>query len=833
MTRRCRSARALRGPLAVAALLAVAGAGCTAPEEPVVRSDYKLEPRDVVLVLDTSCSMNANDPNRLAVYATSVFADLTEQQDRLVVVTFPTRDVPPSNGGGTRGRRSPVSFEDWIATEQNRVGPLPASELKVRVKELPYTSQFTVFTEPLDKALRVLDDAEGRGSKAIVIFSDGDTDRFNDGTNHLDNHDAERLAMDERLDGVRRRGARFFGMTLGEARHDQFDALAAATGGSVETVERPEDLVDNFAEVFSKILETRVENFTFHKGAVQPMHVRRYVKELIFLVPDGSPDIQIRMQEPRASRMKMWEDGRSIDTSIAAATIPGQCVEAGICRVDDATRGAGEAQNRYSVLRVPWPTEGEWKVDVTSGPDGPLRTLMVQNYDLYLEVTGEQQREGWMGEKNRFLGRLVNGRGEVIADPELFAGASYHFEARDRATGELVEQREIAPDDKYRMVYDFVPQSEQPLDVTITLTSGDWLTRRVFLEFTAVKDIKLVQATPADFGAVVPWTDRFIETLGGAANVLLPFQLWEPGDRIGWRSANDPCTRVDFSGSARQARGVAFQLDNTRLREELGARVTDRDGNEEFALDSDYTAELCVQALRGSGGGALSAVSVPIRSSSGREVSGTTALSIGGTVERLPAAWARWWFWIPIETYILLRLLKILVFWWLCSWGRTDGFTSRRQRDTRVFRAGLFGVHRIPIVPRLLMLPVAAVVSQFNFLRVGWALLTWANPPVPPTMSVARWSKRKPRLRKGEDPLPRQRRLKLALLGFVMDGLLFSIWLGRCWRPPLEVGRRVLVVKNLDGTYFCETDGADPRWRMRGESLAIKGANTTFHYDVR
>lgn len=816
--------------MALGALLTV---GCTKPADPVQRSDYQLEPRDVVLVLDTSCSMNETDPNRLAVYATAVFADLTEEQDRLVVLTFPTRDVPPSNGGPTRGRRTPVEFADWVGLEQNRVGPLAAAELKLRVKELPYTSQFTVFTEPLDKAMRVLDEASGRGSKAIVIFSDGDTDRFNDGQVHPENHDAERLAMEERLDDVRRLGARFFGMTLGAARHDQFDALATATGGSVETVERPEDLVDNFAQVFSKILETRVETFTFHQGAVQPMHVRRYVKELIFLVPDGSPDIQIRMQEPREARMKMWEDGRSIDTSVAAATIPGQCQEAGICRVDDSTRGAGEALNRYSVLRVPWPREGEWKVDVTKGPAGPLRTLLVQNYDLYLEVVGEKQREGWMGEKNRFVGRLVNSKGEVIADPELFAGTKFLFEARDRETGEVVEQRELAPDDRYRMVHDFVPQTEQPLDITITLTNGEWLTRRVFLEFKAVKNIRLVQAAPGDFGAVVPWTDRFIETLGAAGNAVLPFELWQPGDRVGWTDGADPCTRVDFAGSARQARGVAFQLDNAKLTEELGVRVTDRDGNNEFALDPDFTAELCVEVVRGTPGGALSAFSVPIRSSSGREVSGTTELAIAGTVERLPAAWAKWWFWIPIETYIFLRLLKILVFWWFCSWGRSDGFTSRRQRDTRRFHPGLFGAHRIPILPRLLMLPLAAVLSQVNFLRVGWALLTWENPPVPPTMSLARWSKRKPRLRKGEEPLPQKRRIKLALLAVVMDGLLFSIWLGRAWRPPLEVGKRVLVVKNLDATYFCETGSSDPRWRMRGESISIKGASSTFHYDVR
>jgi len=815
-------------PLLVAALLA----GCGEREpEPTQRSEgYQLEPRDIVLVLDTSGSMKKNDPERLAVYATAVFADLTEAQDRLVVVTFPTKDVPPSNGGGTRGRRSPVAFDAWVPTDHNRVGPLSSEALKGQVREIPYNSQFTVFVEPLDKALRVIDEAGGRGSKAVVFFSDGDTDRFNDGAQHPDNHEAERLAMEARIDRVRSDAVRFFGMTLGQARHDQFDALADASGGSVETVERPEDLVDDFAEVFSRILETRVEHFTFVKGSVQPLHVRRYVKELIFLVPDGSPDIQFRMQEPRESRMKMWEEGRLVDTDVSGATIPGQCAEVGVCRVDDAVRGGEDRLNRYSVLRVPWPREGEWKVEVTKGPAGPLKTLLIQNYDLYLEVPGDQQREGWMGEKNRFVARLVNSKGEIIQDPELFAGTKFTFEARDRETGKLVEQRELDPDKKFRMVYDFVPQTEEPLDITITLSNGEWLTRRVFLDFKAVKDIRLAQATTADFGAVVPWTDRFIETLGGFANLAVP--IWEPGDRIGW-SDDDPCTIVDFSGSARQARGVAFQLDNTRIREELGVRVTNPDGEELFTIENDYTAHVCVQAVRSSPGGALSAFTVPIRSSSGREISGTTELAIGGTIERLPAAWGRWFFWIPIELYILLRLLKILVYWWMCSWSRRDGFQSTHKRHTRRFYAGFLGAHRIPLIPRLLGLPIAAVVSQFNFLRVAWAVMTWRYPPVPPTMSRARWTRRKPRLRKGEEPIPRSERWKLVLKAFVMDGLLFSIWLGRAWRPPLEVGRRVLVIKNLNGTIFCDTADDDPRWRMRGETLKLKGSGATFHYDLR
>ena len=828
MTWSCRPSdrRARIGWSFVVAVALCAGCEQTPESTPVVTSEYEHEPRDIVLVLDTSGSMKSNDPNRMAIYATAVFADLLEKEDRLVVLTFPTKDIKPSNGSRTRRRREPVSFSSWIETEDNRLGPIPSKELKARIRDLPYNSQFTVFTEPMDKALRVIQSSEGRGNKAIVFFSDGDTDRYNDGRPHSDNHAKECRAMERRLDPLRQVGCRFFGMTLGNARHDQFDKLAANTGGEVVTVDRPEDLAERFASVFSRILETRVEPISFTKGQIQPIHVRKYVKELIFLVPDGSPEVQFRMQEPRASRMSVWSEGRLIETSEPKATIEGQCEEAGICRIDDDTPGAGDSLNRYTVLRVPWPNEGEWKIELTDATKSAMPTLLIQNYDLYLQIDGERNREGWIGEPNRFVGRLVNSKGQVIQEPEIFEGARYLFEARDRETGELVAQQEIAPDAYYRMVYDFVPQGERPLDLTISLTNDDWLNRRVYLGFKGVKDIALVQGGPADFGEVVPWTDSFIETLGAIVNVAVP--IWTPGERR-------QCTAVNFRGSSRHARGVVFHLDNTALQEGMKARITNPDGEELFTLDEQYQADVCIRVKRSSAGGSLSTVSVPIRSASGREISGTVDLQLGGSIARLPAAWRLWYFWIPIEGYILARLLKMLIYWWFFSWGRGDRFYSHRPRAHRAFYPGILGVHRIPLIPRLIALPIAAVVSQFNWLRVAIALMTMDYPPVKPILQECRWTKRRPKRRKGQEFLPKSRRIKLALLAFVMDGLLLSIWMGRLWRPPIEKTGQVLVVKTFWDKYFCHIGGEDKRWRRQGETLTLQlagGKRRSIRYDL-
>jgi hypothetical protein len=802
-------------------------------EEPVVRSDFRPEPRDLALVLDTSGSMVKNDPNRTAIYATKILADLVEPQDRLYVVTFPGREIPGDKRGRQRRRSKPISFKKWAASEQATIGPLPAKALKERIERLKYSSNFTVFQEPLEVAVRNVTKPSAKGSRSIVFFSDGATDRFNDGQPHEDYHAKEVAALSMVGPVLRDAGVRFFGLTLGEASHDQFDTLAQETGGEVLHVKEPQDLADRFATVFSRILETRVEPIQFSMDEIQSFEVRNYVKELIFLIPQGTADIQLRFQEPRETKWKLWENGRSLDTTNALAVIPERCLECGVCRIDDASTGAGDQLNQYTILRVPRPRPGTWKATLSRSPTSDIRALLIQNYDLYLEVMGEEKREGWVGEPNRYEARLVTSEGEVVRDPEIFAGCKYRFTVRD-GDGQVIEDRELRPDEKSRMICDFLPQTEDRLNVQITLSNDSWLTRRVHTTFKGVKDIHLHQQSPAAFGHLVPWADPFIETLGRSLNAAV--RVWKPGDRRN-------CTWVDFAGSAPQARGVPFLLDNSELMDKYGVRIVNEDGESLFTVQGkgeECRARICIEARRTSKGGNIGQITLPIRSSSGREISGTTELLIDGNVEKLTLVWRALPIWLPLELYIALKLLKGLAFWLFCGFSRGDRIRedmqkkgSKRKGITTYFYPGPFGIYRIPLLPRLLSLPFYMVLSFFNFLRVAWVMRTWEYPPTKPTIRRCLYQDAEGRKRK-EPIFSEKERNRYALLAILMDGLLFSIWLGPIWRPSTSVGQKIIVTKLMNNLYFTETAGgkeAGAKWRQKGREIKFRHGSS-FQYKL-
>ena len=803
-----------------------AAVGCSGREPPAVRGEHTRQPRDVALVLDTSGSMKDNDPDRMAIFAAKVLTDLLEPGDRVFVTPFPGRHDRADNGALPSEGRPFSTFHRW-ARSGPTLGPLPPPELKRRLDGLRYDGQVTIFQEPLEAALAAMDRAGGRGARALVLLSDGEPSRGVEYVSRVFRDLAPELLN---------RGIRAFGVMLGEGDTRHFEILARATGGDVQRVARPSDLVARFASIFTKILQTRVEPVSFQRREVETFAVQPFVKELIFLVPEGGPGVQVSFQEPRETWWKVWEDGRTFETAVPEAADPAACRGYGLCRTDDACAKPDGGWNRYSVFRVLAPRPGRWRVRVESSPHQRLDALLIQNYDLYLEVAGDRERAGWVGEANRFVARLVDGSGRPVEDAELFRGARYRFVVRTRG-GDVVLDQELAPDDRYRMVYDFVPPADEVYAVHITLTNGTWLRRSADLIFRGVKEIRLHQREAAGFGSLVPWTDAFIETVGRGLNLVVP--VWEPGRRR-------VCRQVDFTGSAPEALGVVFRLDNGELVRRYGARVVNPRGDPEFTIEPDggggYRADLCLEAERWSPGGDLAGVAVPVRSSSGREVTGTTELRIQGRIAPLPAVWARLPWWLLLELYIAAKLARGVVFWARCGLNRgcrvlqTMEYGPAHGAPVRtVLHPGPLGWHRVPVLPRLLGFPWYFCLSFVNFLRTAWLLLVWDHPMTRPTMGAELDD---PRRGDGPDdrpldPAERRRRIRLAWTAVFWEGLLFSIWSGPSWRPPAAPGR-VIVVTRLNGRcFFARTDGrgrAATRWRRSSQSISIDFDDARFEY---
>lgn len=600
---------------------------CTRQEQPV-RTPFQPQPRSVALVVDTSASMRTSDANRLAILASRIFVDLLSPEDRVSVLTFPSgKDVVKPKGGLTR----PADFTPWILQKTDILCGHALAQcpgLGEQIESIAYDARFTVFQEPLAKAMSAA--ADGTGNRAIVFLTDGMTDRWDRGAPDPAQHQAELNALNERAAALQRERVRFFGITFHEADREQFKALAGRTHGHAAHVNSAADLTREFINVVSRILETQVETLTLSPGETMDFQVRPFVREVSLLFV-GQQRLAFEALEPRSAWWRLWEERRHFRAGDTCAEL---CV---------LSRTSGDTP--YTIIKLKNPRAGIWKFRT----DSAATPLIIQDLDLHLDVNGAQ--EGWVGETNTLPARLVTSRGEVVADPKFLSQVKFSLQVRDDK-GAVTQEASAGATASGQAGLAFVPRSEAPATVQVEATNQDWLTRRLTLPFRAVKDIRLNQAGVPQLAVHTPYTDAFLETLGG----LLPDRLWKPGTRR-------TCAPVSFAGSAPQARSVRFHFDDASLPH--GVRLVNADGEPWFSLDARDQATLCIETRRSTPGGSFLPLRVPVRASSGREIAGARTIDVNVQVERLPLHLRVFPLWLLFEMWLGWRLFTLLLFWWL------------------------------------------------------------------------------------------------------------------------------------------------------------------------
>jgi len=193
-----------------------------------------LAARDVVLVLDNSGSMRANDPARLAIPAVAEFIAAQPRDTRVAIVLF--------------------------ATDAELVLPLMPAEVAAdgeaatALRKFNYHGRWTHIPAGVERGLYELRN-EGRSdaTRAIVLMTDGlvDTgDRVHDG--ELDKWLREDLAGQAKRDGVH-----IFGIAFTERADFQLlQSLATVTGGEYFRVLNPDGIGRALKRIDSVLMDT-------------------------------------------------------------------------------------------------------------------------------------------------------------------------------------------------------------------------------------------------------------------------------------------------------------------------------------------------------------------------------------------------------------------------------------------------------------------------------------------------------------------------------------------------------------------------------------------------
>jgi hypothetical protein len=298
-------------------------------------------PIHVQLVLDSSGSMEDNDPRRLSSLAGMIFTDLAGPHDWVGVVSM------------RKGR--------FVEERITRIGGR-RSEVRESVRGLPFRGS-TYCAEPLRQAAKGLEDLRKKDPDArqfVVFLSDGKCPADSGAAVR----DAARTLGDDDV--------RIFSIGLFEdAAFEEGDptrdlrTMASVSDGEFFRVKKAADLPEGFAAILGRIVGSEAQPVTLEAGEDATAQLDGYSYDASFIATGSGKSVVVDeatgpggepLDLPRRARHAADRDG-----------------------FYSAAFGNG-AGRHYSVLRIDEPSAGTWTFRV----DGPsnLKGLLIQNYAL-------------------------------------------------------------------------------------------------------------------------------------------------------------------------------------------------------------------------------------------------------------------------------------------------------------------------------------------------------------------------------------------------------------------------------------------------------------------
>jgi hypothetical protein len=319
------------------------------PNAAQAQSDHL--PVDVVIVLDSSGSMRANDPDFLRVPAAQMLIRLLRGEDRAAVVSFSDKAWPIR-------RLSPV------ATATQRDG------LSESVNQVSNRGMHTNLHAAVSGAVELINDSPGSQRKVMVFMTDG----------VMDVGDAEQdmvlreAMLNDLAPALEQQGIELFSIAFTDA-SDQalLNQVSEAGDGRAFLARTAEDLPPVFQAIFEQIKEP--EALPVSEGGFL---VDAAVEEMTVIIPMGG---ETALLQP---------DGERIDQGASA-------------------EGLRWYQNpAYTMVTVQAPMAGQWQIEAGQANASDVYILTDLQMDLdwpATTTTGEQEMiTAWLSEG----GYLVN-----------------------------------------------------------------------------------------------------------------------------------------------------------------------------------------------------------------------------------------------------------------------------------------------------------------------------------------------------------------------------------------------------------------------------------------
>ncbi|MBL8213825.1 MAG: hypothetical protein JNK87_24115 [Bryobacterales bacterium] len=345
----------------------------------------------ISIIVDTSTSMNQNDPQRYAAQIAKILGDLVNDSDRVQVVRMP----PQSVAGQVK---LPGSWKDILRpgggigfSENCDAAPNPSlaielsgadrGQFKGAIDSLLVNDTGTYFAMALNTSLDFL--GTSPSTPRMLLFL-ADSGGFGSGC-------ASQLT--QKLIDLRRTGAYVALINLGSSAggfsgNPGFDSTAAAPDS--------EALVRAVAQCYQRFLGGRKVQTGSASSTVEVM-IDPYVKEAYLVVAADGPVTELRV----------------------AAGNPGAASVETDFRGGGSTVDARGFRRGYRIVRLTNPNPGKWTVEAPGVQDGGW--MLIQDYSIALRAMPVQPVAA--GSKAEIRFEVVDSRnGQRIKDPAVLSG---------------------------------------------------------------------------------------------------------------------------------------------------------------------------------------------------------------------------------------------------------------------------------------------------------------------------------------------------------------------------------------------------------------------------
>ncbi|HEB78317.1 MAG TPA: VWA domain-containing protein, partial [Methylothermaceae bacterium] len=294
------------------------------------QSPTSVTPLDVILLIDSSPSMEKTDPDQLRVHAARFLLDYLEATSQVLGVNYRGGVV---NFGGTIGKTASLR-------------PLQGGAVRdsIVAERIPFTD----FRPPLDFALREFR-ARSFGSgntMAIVLFTDGEPQLGKERLSQQDKEryfrgeeiegDASQLKLDQLVGELQTAGVEIFVVAIGDARKDAAlwqSLIPADHYRSIDSTTNLAQVYHDFATDLIGGLEVQPQ--TLLAGQESRVVLDPYLEYALFSFVKDTADVTVSVSDPRG--------------------IP-----------QPPTLGGGP-DNLYEIYTIKKPQEGAWQVKAANG----------------------------------------------------------------------------------------------------------------------------------------------------------------------------------------------------------------------------------------------------------------------------------------------------------------------------------------------------------------------------------------------------------------------------------------------------------------------------------